>query len=105
ALWAFAALMIDNATAPYPALVWLRATYMVGAISLPLAIDFVYAFVDRRPSGARRVLAALWILAGILIVLTISPLFLLPVERARGALSWRNVAPYVPDTGPLVAVF
>jgi class 3 adenylate cyclase len=78
---------------------------MIGAMSLPLIIHFVYAFVDYRPPAAGRVLAALWILAGILIVLTTSPLFLLPAAGGRGAVSWRNVAPYVPDPGPLVAVF
>ena len=104
-LWALAALMIDNATAPFPALVWQRVMYMIGALSLPLIIHFVYAFVDHRPPAAGRMLAALWILAGILIVLTTSPLFLLPAAGERGAVSWRNVAPYVPDPGPLVAVF
>lgn len=104
-LWAFAALMIDNATSPFPALVWQRVMYMIGAMSLPLIIHFVYAFVDHRPPAAGRVLAALWILAGILIVLTTSPLFLLPASGERGGVSWRNVAPYVPDPGPLVAVF
>ena len=105
AFFAVAALMIDNATTPFPALVWLRGIYMVGAISLPLVIDFVYSFVDQRPPAARRVFAALWILAAILIVLTTSPLFLLPAARERGAVSWLNVAPYLPDAGPLSAVF
>jgi class 3 adenylate cyclase len=105
ALFAFADLMIVNATTPFPALVWLRGVYIVGAISLPLVIHFVYAFVDHRPPAAGRVLAAFWILAGILIVLTTSPLFLRPATRERGAVSWRNVAPYVPDLGPLAAVF
>ncbi len=104
ALSAFAALMVDNATAPFPALVWQRAMYMIGAMSLPLVVHFVYAFVDYRPT-TRRVFAALWILAGVLIVLTTSPQFLLPAARERGAVSWRNVAPYVPDVGPLAAVF
>jgi class 3 adenylate cyclase len=105
ALVAFATLMSDNATAPFPALVWMRVTYMIGAISLPLVIDFVYAFIDHRPPAANRVLAALWILAGILVVLTTSPLFLLSATRERGAVSWRNAAPYLPDAGPLSAVF
>jgi class 3 adenylate cyclase len=105
AMFAFADLMLLNATTPFPALVWLRGVYVVGAISLPLVIHFVYAFVDHDPPGAGRVLAAFWILAGVLIVLTTSPLFLLPATRNRGAVSWRNVAPHMPDLGPLAAVF
>ena len=104
-LLAFAVLMVDNATAPFPALVWQRVIYMVGAISLPLVVDFAYSFVDQRPPAARWVFAGLWTLAGILIVLTTSPLFLLPTARERGAVTWLNVAPYFPDAGPLLPVF
>ena len=81
-LFAFGDLMIVNATTPFPALVWLRGIYIVGAIALPLVIHFVYAFVDHYPPAAGRVLAAFWILAGILIVLTTSPLFLLPARAS-----------------------
>jgi class 3 adenylate cyclase len=104
-LWAFGTLMIDNAAAPLPALWWQRGLYMIGAISLPLIMNFVHAFVDRRPPAARRLLAALWILAGILIVLSTSSRFLVPAVREHGVVSWRNVAPYMADPGPLVAVF
>lgn len=105
AFFALGALMIDNAAAPFPALVWSRGIYMVAAASLPLVVHFVYAFVDYRAPAARRVLATLWILAGILIVLTPSPQFMYPATPVRAAVSWRNVAPYLPDPGPLSAVF
>jgi len=105
ALFAFAALMIDNAAAPFPALVWQRGIYMVAAASLPLTIHFVYAFINYRAPAARRMLAALWILAGILTVLTTSPQFLHPATRVRATVSWRNVAPFLPDPGPLSALF
>lgn len=105
ALAAFFALMIDNASAPNPGLVWQRGIYIIGAISLPLIVYFVHAFLDHRSRVTKLVLAALWILAGVLIVLTSSPQFLRIATGERGAVSWRNVAPYLPDPGPLVAVF
>lgn len=105
ALAACATLMIDNALAPYPALLWQRVFYMIGAMSLPLMIHFVYAFVGHRPRAAKPVIAGLCVLAGVLMILTTSPWFLTPPVRERGPVSWRNVTPYLPDPGPLVAVF
>ena len=105
ALAAFAALIIDNATEPYPALVWQQGMYVIGAISLPLTIHFVFAFVDYRPPAGGWLFAGLWVLAGILICLVPSPLFLSPPERTRGPVSWRNVAPHLPEPGPFVGLF
>jgi len=103
--YAFAALMIDGANAPLPALTWTRVAYIAGTLVMVSIIHFVFEFLGERDSSARRIITAVYIIGFAVAALTYSPHFLHARTRADPVRSWINVAPWIPDTGPLQLCF
>ncbi len=103
--YAFAALMIDSVNAPRPALIWTRIAYIAGTLVMVFIVHFVFEFLGERDSSARRVIAAVHVIGVIVAALTCSPHFLHARTHADPVRSWANVAPWIPETGPLQLCF
>jgi signal transduction histidine kinase len=104
-VYAFAALMVDNADAPLPALIWTRIGYIVGALGAVSIAHFIFELTGEHSSAAHKTIPALYGIGFAFAALTYSPLFLQARTEASGPRGWLNVAPWLPQAGPLQWAF
>lgn len=104
-VYAFAAFMVDNATAPLPALIWTRIASTISALTMVFVIHFLFEFLGERGPAANRIITAVYVVGFVVAVLTPSPHFLQSRVHVNSVRSWTNVAPWLPETGTLQLSF
>jgi signal transduction histidine kinase len=105
AIYAFGALMTDNANEPLSALLWTRTGYIIGALAMAFIVHFVFEFVGERTAAANRIISAAYLIGFVMAAATFSPHFLQARLQATGPRGWLNVAPYLPEAGPLQLLY
>lgn len=105
AFYAFAVFMVDNANTPMPALVWTRIQYSLGAVIAASFFHLVIVFTGERGPVVRRFISIIYFISFGMILITYSPAFVHARTNALCTPSWLCVAPWMPEMGPLQAVF
>lgn len=105
AVYAFSLLMADNASTGSSALRWTRMLYIVGAVEVGVLIHFIFEFIGEHTPTSRRIILVSYALGSAMAAMTYSPLFLKARNHPSGPRTWFNVAPWLPEAGPLQAMF
>lgn len=104
-VYAFAALMADNASSALPALRWIRVIYTCALLVLVLIVHFAFELAGKRSRRVRLLVAALYGAVPLWTFISYHPQFLRARGQPTGLQSWMNAAPWLPETGPLLDLY